>query len=693
MSTDTSTEPSGGVEYDEASIPDALADADRARERQATKNFARVGSQRPSSLLYTYGPGAIIDLPNFCVMTSGYAALERIYQRRAAPPTVSAPRLLDTVRSWLGPQVRELREYPWAPTASYGSTEGDDLGVQTIVFPQWMRCTGCDKLAPVASWQYRNDIPRRPDRARFTHEQCTGRAPGGGTGRRKPTPQPVVTARYLLACTGGHLDEFPYEWWVHEGARCTVARDAPVLGLRDLASGGGNAVVQCHSCGRSRTMAPARGEQATANLPRCRGRHPHLDGFDPDCALPVSLMLVGASNLWFPAVTSVIVMPSEMEQIRHDEDERRVADAFEGDPDELTDYLDQPRFLRRALREVIDVEGRSEDELTALARRAMALLAGEPSEEAAKDVAAEPAWDPVALLCPEWEWLQREPAGERTEHEASGLTLSPRPESGATTPLVSRVLAVDKLRKVNALLGFTRLDDFDRVVDSVGRLVPLHPLRRGARWTVATEDRGEGVFMELDEGAVAAWEARVEGSELWAAHQAAHEENFRNRLSSTAGLSDHADRMPPPRYWLVHTLAHLVMRRMAMSSGYGGASISERLYAWQATPDRAPAAGMLLCTTASDSEGTLGGLVRLSGADRLPPLVSSALVEASRCSSDPVCGARVPRDGEDFLHGAACHCCTFLPETSCECGNRFLDRRLVVPLPGPYLDLAFTAEP
>ena len=28
-------------------------------------------------------------------------------------------------------------------------------------------------------------------------------------------------------------------------------------------------------------------------------------------------------------------------------------------------------------------------------------------------------------------------------------------------------------------------------------------------------------------------------------------------------------------------------------------------------------------------------------------------------------------------------------ETSCERANRFLDRRFLVPLPGPYTDLAF----
>ena len=56
----------------------------------------------------------------------------------------------------------------------------------------------------------------------------------------------------------------------------------------------------------------------------------------------------------------------------------------------------------------------------------------------------------------------------------------------------------------------------------------------------------------------------------------------------------------------------------------------------------------------------------------------SALRRAARCSSDPVCAMRTPSDPEDFLHGAACHCCSFASETSCEKANRFLDRRFLL---------------
>ena len=42
-------------------------------------------------------------------------------------------------------------------------------------------------------------------------------------------------------------------------------------------------------------------------------------------------------------------------------------------------------------------------------------------------------------------------------------------------------------------------------------------------------------------------------------------------------------------------------------------------------------------------------------------------------------GRSQPEQAFLSLHGAACHNCLFLPETSCERGNRYLDRTVLVP--------------
>lgn len=100
---------------------------------------------------------------------------------------------------------------------------------------------------------------------------------------------------------------------------------------------------------------------------------------------------------------------------------------------------------------------------------------------------------------------------------------------------------------------------------------------------------------------------------------------------------------------------------------------------------QAPAAGILLSTAASDSEGTLGGLVALGEAQYLQRLLDQALDGAGRCSSDPLCAERVPQAPSDTLHAAACHACLFASETTCETNNRWLDRAVLVDLTGDGL--------
>lgn len=669
---------------------DPLGDADRLGSER--RNYAKVGSARPSSLLYTYGPGSIIDLPHFTVLPTGLDDWERIYARRPVTPTISAPRLLESVRRRYV-NVRELRPFPWQANESGRPDEGRDLGVPARLFPQWFRCTGCDRLATIDYFKdgYRNTNPYAPHDAEVTHRNCPGRAGGAQRGKaKKAMDRPCVPARYILVCPDGHMDEFPYDWWVHHGKKCPEA-DSPVLAMEENPTGrGSGSIIVCKSCGARRRMQEAQGADGRKNLPKCRGRHPHLDTFEVGgCDKETRLMLVGASNLWFPATQSIVDLPRTSPAERLKELVNRVRSIM---GDDLYEEIeaggeDFEANIRFALKRLHKPE--APERIRSLDRDALLdLMAEARSLEDQDDKDTDKPFDPVDLLVPEWDYLQGSFPAQRMEDEDSGLTLSHRdvPESLLGMG-VSRVIAIDRLRKVNALTGFTRIDAFDRTDDAGTRLVGLS--RRGPFWIPATEDRGEGMFIQLDEGMVSDWESRVLDSELWERYRESNARNYRRRLSETAVDVDPDTRLAPPRYWLVHTLAHVLIRQMSLYSGYGIASISERLYAWQETPEHPAATGMMIVTTASDSDGTLGGLVGLSDPYKLESIFMSALDEAKRCSSDPVCAARVPVDPEDFLHGAACHCCAMLPETSCERSNRFLDRRFLVPLPGKYSSLAF----
>lgn len=654
---------------DTADALDPLADA----EQGVVKNRAKVGSARPSSLLYTYGPGAIMDLPGFSVMPAGLDDWEPIWKRRPHVPTIVEPRLLDVVRLHLGPQVDALRPYPWQPKQGSFSQEGADLGIPARVFPQWFRCTGCDYLGPLPRFTYTNSHPFRPDLAQFTHKNCPGRGRPRAGSTPKKRESPAVPAQHLLTCTNGHLDEFPYALWVHRGTTCPKA-ELPDLKMRDANVGKSvGSTIECASCRATRSMAEAQGALGRDKLPqKCRGRHPHLNAFDKDCNARPALIMMGASNLWFASTQSIIVMPRTEAEETDALANRLRAELGVDQVEQFAGQLDVVRALAGVRH--IDLAGVSDDDLAAAVAE---VLTPPDSEEERQEKLA--AWDPVELLVPEWWYLQK-PALFPQQQNSSGLMVTEMQRGPELHERISRVVAVNQMKKVNAVLGFTRLDEMDRVNDVVSRLVKL--TRNGKpTWVPATEDRGEGIFLQLDLDAVEAWENTICGTALWAAHRDAHRRNFYRRFSETAKLVDPDTRLPAPRYWLLHTLSHVLIREMAMSCGYGAASLTERIYGWPTTPPREGAAGLLICTTASDSEGTLGGLVALSEPTRLQGLVTSALRRASRCSSDPVCAMRIPSDPEDFLHGAACHCCSFASETSCEKANRFLDRRFLLTLP------------
>lgn len=686
---------SHGVSFSRARAEeiDIIHDQDVVNESDAKHHFSRVGTARPTTLFFTDGPGAIKDMPRFTVLPLGYDSWDRVWNKwpgDAQVPVIHAPRLLERVRTLMGRQVKELRPYPVLDREFSGDDSGRTMGVPAVVFPQWLRCTKCGQLAKISNFSYSNRKKHRPDLAGFEHAECPQK------GKKAPV---AIAARYLLVCANGHLDEFPYREWVHRFGPCSRGVEKPALTMLDPGgTAGSSARIKCAACGEERGMNEAQGEPGRKNLPRCRGRHPHLDGFDASCQAEVRLMLVGASNLWFPVSESVIVMPestAEQRQTLADDLRRAIA---EPDFAQLLDSVGGATFLADKpvlLRSLLSSQAPgvavpdSDAALQGAYREALTPGAGEDRRDRRQ---ARLDWDPLDLRVPEWTKLQDRPTMPQQEYGSSGLVLTEQRLDGQHLPHLSRLVSVDKLRKVQALIGFTRIDEFSRVDDAGDRLVRLS--RDDApRWTVATEDRGEGMLLIFDEGAVAAWETRVEGSPLWEQYRAANRRAYENSLSGSAKIVDPDTRLNPPRFWLLHTLSHVLMREMAMHSGYASASLSERLYAWKADPPRGrvAAAGLMICTTAADSDGTLGGLVALSDPDRLEEIFAKALRRAGRCSSDPICGNRAPANSEAFLHGAACHSCAMASETSCEGANRSLDRRMLLSL--PRSDLGFFGSP
>ena len=230
----------------------------------------RIGQLRPSHLVSTSGVGAVVDLPAISVVVRGLDAWSAERQ-----DVIVEPRLLHEVRRVVGDSVRTLRSAPWDPRAS------DDpwtrVGVPVTPFPGWVRCPRCFRLGPVYGSQQFTLIHRygrRPDLAKIVHAQCQNQTQTRDANKRRCVP-----ARFLVACERGHVDDFPYVDFVHHagGTPCS----GPKLTMRDSASTlGPQVTIKCVECGASRNVQAASGRDGSANLPRCRGRHPHLQVFD-----------------------------------------------------------------------------------------------------------------------------------------------------------------------------------------------------------------------------------------------------------------------------------------------------------------------------------------------------------------------------------------------------------------------------
>lgn len=181
---------------------------------------------------------------------------------------------------------------------------------------------------------------------------------------------------------------------------------------------------------------------------------------------------------------------------------------------------------------------------------------------------------------------------------------------------------------------------------------------------------GESIFLTLNEKAVKKW---LDNKDV--VHR--YDEIVQNLNRIYARLK-RTPRALPPRFFLLHTLAHVLIRRLSYECGYGCSSLREQLYCSE-HPSHTMSA-VLIYTAAGDREGTMGGLVQLGKSGRFEPLLVGAFEDSLWCSSDPLC-VESHGQGIDSLNRAACHACCLLPETSCEEGNQFLNRVALVGKP------------
>lgn len=588
-----------------------------------------LGAIRRSQVVTTFGPGAIIDFNAggpVSVVAAGLDAWDERAQPAGLlnPQTVFEPRLQDRLK------VRGFRLPPVSPETRPGQSSYSAGTLVGVRFPRWLQCPECHVLKEAIKWS--ND-PGQPVCFCF---ECTSRQPAG----KRISVGPV---RFIMACENGHLDEFPWHWWVEH--RETCRRSKPLKLKSEGSAGLAGLVLSCGDCGASRPMEGCFSEEAFKGFD-CQGRRPWLPTDEPGCQVKPRAILRGASNLYFPVHASALSIPPWSERIQN-------ALGVYWEDLRTTAAEDRPAFIR--LNKLDEKVGMSAAELLDEVNTRIAIL----SDGRSKGLRFE---EYLQLTRGDLVPLDRDVEFElRSEKVPAELT-----------HWISGVARVTRLREVRALLAFTRIrppattDD-----DSQSQLAQIQSTQKD--WLPATEVRGEGIFVRLNSETLKHWESLT----AVASRAAVLDAKYKREWASRYGPDEKPNRTITPRLLLVHTLSHALMRQLSLECGYSAASLRERLYVDSGQREMA---GLLVYTATSDADGTLGGLARQGEGARLLQLFEAAINSFAWCSSDPLCIQGLNSLSES-LNLAACHSCLHAPETSCEEFNRLLDRATLVGAP------------
>lgn len=497
------------------------------------------------------------------------------------------------------------------------ATEYDDLPV--VSFPNYHICVHCNTLFDI-----RNDF----DRDKYIKAK----------GPKCPLcGWDAYPSRFILACEDGHMDDFPWSKWVHRGD--TACRGQMKLFSTGRTSSLGEMFVEC-SCGAKRSMAGAMQKENLEGM-YCTGHHPHrpLDK-NQKCKKLAIPSQRGASNVYFSVIRSAISIPPWTNPINDIINEnRRVIESYEEDFGEMG--------LQKAYEKYFACKFTREEFDEAYAR----------IKNKIKEFIEIKEMEYAAITNHQDLAYQRDVKYFKAEEV---------PITNGLNQFFSRIVKVHRLREVMVLLGFMRMEAPEPEVDEPNHICKLTKKTGHDAWLPAVEINGEGIFIEFNKRTVDTWNNQPEVKALSDKYA-----KYYNGFCEEKGWNMYKTR--DAEYVLLHTFSHLLIKEMAMQSGYSSSAIKERIYSSDIM------CGLLIYTGSSDKEGSLGGLVELGEMDKFLPLLKNALQNALSCTTDPECFLSIPT--KTRINGAACHSCTMISETACENGNRLLDRSLVVPVP------------
>lgn len=533
------------------------------------------------------------------------------------------------------------------------------LTIPYLRFPTWHFCQYCRVLQKFGLHQQ-------------GHIECKSK-----TCKDKKFNNQLIQVPLVVVCQNGHIDDFPWREWCHGEASPNCHKTMKLIATGNPGLDG--QFVKCE-CGKSRSLGAVLTEGNKVkendktiteyllsknldqnNLYLCQGKELWNGSEDQkSCGLHLKGSLRSSNNIYFALHEKSIRVPSidldipegllslmngKLRQTiklmnRHGllNPENLRSEAFE----DLEEFSDEQ--IENSFKKILNVKDVNEEDK-------------DDNQEEFHESEEKFKWPEYKLFL-----------NNHDSSEVRVINYKAEKYNSKFHKYFNSIGIVKKLIETKALYGFTRIDmRSDLRVRDHKNMLRKERLSFSDSWLPAIENSGEGIFIEFNLDAVKEFENRSFVQERVKLFQSFSRDIEVNLYKSSA------------RYMLLHSFSHVLMNTLIYECGYGASSLQERIYC--SNDPKNEMAGILIYTAATDSEGTMGGLVRNGLPGNFERIIISALKTSQWCSTDPVCYeiAESGGQGPHSLNMSACHNCTLVPETSCDGSfNCYLDRTLLM---------------
>lgn len=525
---------------------------------------------------------------------------------------------------------KNLRIPPTAKELDNGDIEGNFL--PAVLFPNYAVCKKCNLL--------HNNPWRKQDKHPSETVLCV------------ECQSKLEQSTWCAVTSAGHLDNVPWHYICHKESDGTCKADYDTPYLKLINDKNGKRLIVCTRCGSKNNYEKLKtprdkNDKRWFNINKAQ---PWLWGMSVDLDNDDSIEILEVNNpgVYLPERVNALVIPPESrissstlvdklfnnsklcreieaikQPLRKKGKFKLIATEYRASVDEVIDALQEIKDGYPFLEDNDDDNDLFEEEYKAFL---------EPLENVRDD-------EDFVTEHKTGQWFE-------LKSDLSGELIS-------LSKMIGQLINVKRLREIQVFKGFNRVEQ------NKEKLVPPD-ITGTSDWLPAIELFGEGMFFTLNEKLLSTWE------KIPAVKKRADEIAARYEKSD---LVLHQDIVVTPRFLLLHTLSHLIIRELEISAGYPAASLKERIYCSQNTP----MSGILVYTAVADIVGSLGGIIESTEPKAFLALLEGSIKHAQWCSLDPVCTEHEGQ-GPGWLNRAACHACALIPEPSCGYNNVFLDR-------------------